>query len=145
MLSQFFSQYSSAILIVAVLAFALARSVSGVKRSRRREKPDPAPVFGPIRGMYVCYQCDLIFNTAQCPGCQEEAKVPLIHLTGSILEDERVSAVTNRISPSGSRNLPALPRQQPVQPVALTNSSNGDSAEVPVRILFAPESGRELS
>jgi hypothetical protein len=145
MLSRFFSQYASAIFIVAVLAFALARSVSGVKRSGRKEKPDPPPVFGPIRGMYVCYQCDLIFNTARCPGCQEEALIPLIHLTGSIQEDERVSAVTKRIGPNGSRNLSVLPRQQPVQPVALTNSTNGDSAEVPVRILFAPEGGRELS
>jgi hypothetical protein len=146
MLKGLFSEYATAVFMAAVLAFAIARVVSSGKNSRRREKPDPVPVFGPIRGMYVCYQCDTIFNTAQCPYCREEASIPLIHLTGSLLEDERVSVVTRRIDVRAGRNLPALQNElAATAPATALKPANGDGSGVPVRILFAPERGRELS
>src|SRR5271157_5852608 len=81
-----------------VLLFLLV--LSGIIASRkkpRKERPDPPFIFGPIRGMYVCYQCDTIFNTPRCPECLAEAALPLIHLTGSITEDERVAALIRKM------------------------------------------------
>lgn len=149
MLSGLFTQYASAAFIVAVVALVLSRLAFSGKKSRRKEKPDPPAIFGPIRGMYVCYQCDTIFNTTQCPGCHEEAAIPLIHLTGSIMEDVRVAAVTNRLKVRANWKLPSLQNEQAIQPAPavapVPNSSNGDASEVPVKFLFAPERGRELS
>ncbi|MDA8306521.1 MAG: hypothetical protein M0Z81_06820 [Deltaproteobacteria bacterium] len=145
MLNGLFTHYASVIFVGAVLAFALSRVLSYGKNSRRKEKSDPPAIFGPIRGMYVCYQCDTIFNTVECPVCHEEALIPLVHLTGSITEDERVAAVTNRLSSRGDWKLQAIENEQQVQPApAPQSSNNGDASEVPVRFLFAPR-GRELS
>lgn len=147
MLNGLFTHCASEIFIGAVLAFALTRVISSGANSRRKEKPDPPAVFGPIRGMYVCYQCDTVFNTAQCPGCREEALIPLIHLTGSIVEDGRVAAVANRLNARANSKQALLQNEQVVQPLpaSLPESSNGNGAEVPVRILFAPQRRGELS
>ncbi len=147
MLNGLFTHYASEIFIGAVLAFALTRAISSGGKSRRKEKPDLPAVFGPIRGMYVCYQCDTVFNTAQCPGCREEALIPLIHLTGSIEEDGRVVAVAKRLSARVNSKRAPLQNEQVVQPspASLPESSNGGGAEVPVRFLIAPQRRGELS
>lgn len=145
MISGLFTNYGSAVFIVAFTAFILSCVMASGRKFRRKEKPDPVPIFGPIRGLYVCYQCDTVFNTAQCPNCHEEAAIPLIYLTGSILEDERVVAITNRIKTRGDWKL-SLPQGEQPAPASLPNPSNGkDSSEVPVSFLFSQQRGRELS
>jgi hypothetical protein len=148
MINGLFTHYASGIFMGAVFVFALSRVVSSSGRySRRREKPDPPSIFGPIRGMYVCYQCDTIFNTTQCPQCHEEASIPLIHLTGSVLEDERVASVLRGLNARTNWKLPPFQNEQAVQPApaSVAETSNGEASEVPVRILFSPQRGRELS
>ena len=147
MLDGLFTHYASKIFIGAVLTFALSRFVACGKKKRRKEKPDPAAIFGPIRGMFVCYQCDTVFNTSQCPGCHEEGSIPLIHLTGSILEDERVAAVANRMNGRPGRKAASFNNELMVQPgqAPVPEAPNGDASEVPVRIVFSPQRGRELS
>ncbi|MGC8491064.1 MAG: hypothetical protein ACP5SH_04930, partial [Syntrophobacteraceae bacterium] len=141
MLSELFTNHGSAVFMVAFTAFVLSCVMASGRKFRRKEKLDPPPIFGPIRGMYVCYQCDTIFNTALCPNCNEEASIPLIHLTGSIQEDERVAAITNRIKTRGDWKL-SLPRGEQAVPASLPNPANGngkDSSEVPVTLLFSPQ------
>lgn len=147
MLDGLLNHYASVILIVAALALVLSRILAASRRARRRERPDPEAIFGPIRGMYVCYQCDTVFNTAYCPGCHEEAVVPLINLTGSILESENVVAIVSRIKARTNWKLAAVPSEQAIQaaPASLPKPANGDASEAPVRLMYEPERGRELS
>ncbi|MDR3569997.1 MAG: hypothetical protein P4L43_18395 [Syntrophobacteraceae bacterium] len=148
MVGGLFTHYALEIFMGAVFVFALSRIVSSGRNYRRREKPDPPAIFGPIRGMYVCYQCDTIFNTTQCPGCYEEASIPLIYLTGSIMEDERVRAVARRLNTRANRKPAPLQNEQtvvPPAPASVAQSANGEASEVPVRIVFSPQRGRELS
>lgn len=91
-------------IFLGVLFFLVLSSlICSQKKRGRRERPDPVIIYGPIRAMYVCYQCDTIFNSSRCPRCNEEAVVPLIQLTGSIMEDERIAAVVGRLQGPGTR------------------------------------------
>ena len=145
MLNVLFTNYDSAIFIGAVLVFVFFLALFSGKKGRRKEKGDPPAIFGPIRGMFVCYQCDTIFNTTLCPVCHEEASIPLILLTGSIVEDERVAAVTNRLKARANWKLTPLQIEQAIHPASVANSSNGDAPVVPVTFLYTPERSRELS
>jgi len=95
--AQFFTNYIETFLLGVLLFLVLLGLIALSKKKRQREKYDPPFIFGSIRGMYVCYQCDTIFNSPRCPGCDEEAVVPLVQLTGSIIEDERVAAVVSKL------------------------------------------------
>jgi len=96
MLSELFTNHSQAAFVI-ILLWVVLLGVIFSRRKSRKERPDPPCIFGPIRGMYVCYQCDTIFNTPQCPTCNEEAAIPLIHLTGSIIQNERLTAMIDRL------------------------------------------------
>ncbi len=121
------------------------------RKKARKERPDPPVVFAPIRGMFVCYQCDTIFNTPRCPECNEEAVVPLIQLTGNIIGDERVAAVIGKLQRRSDWKLPIF---QPLEdglaivPKAASRKKapNGGASEVPLPIaVHESERGRELS
>ena len=65
------------------------------------------PVFAPIRKMYICYQCDTVFNTDICPNCQEKAVIPLSRLTGIVTET--IKKVKEKINiPSEEYSTPEL-------------------------------------
>lgn len=147
MLNGLLTNYASELFIVTALGLILWRIVAANRRAQRKEKPDPPAIYGPIRGMYVCHQCDTIFNTTYCPGCHEEAVVPLINLTGSILEDENVAAIVSRLKARANWKPASVPSEQAVQaaPAALPKAANGDASEVPVRLMYEPERVRELS
>jgi len=144
---------NNGLIIFPGLLFLLV--LSGVISSRkksRKEKPDPPSIFGPIRDMFVCYQCDTIFNTTRCPGCNEEAVIPLIHLTGIVLDDERVAAVIDKLQNHRTWKLPAfqvLQGEQPVmpEPASRKKPPNGSAPEVPmsISVLEASERSAELS
>jgi|GEM_PF-6575552 hypothetical protein len=148
MVNELFKDHALVIFISVMFLLVLARLISLSKKSRE-EKPDLPFLFGPIRGMYVCYQCDTIFNMLRCPVCDEEAILPLIHLTGSILENERVAAVIGKMQGRSTWKAPTLQTfqdGQAVTPASRPRASNGGASEVPVTIA-APtcERGRELS
>ncbi len=142
MLIGFFSHCALAIFLLAFLSLATAGVVSLGKKSRGKDRPDPPAIFAPIRGMYVCYQCDTIFNTAQCPGCHEDALIPLIHLTGTLMENERVSAVAVRLKEHAVRRFPAPESQLSA---CLPTPPNGDASKVPMTFLLESQRGGELS
>src|SRR5208283_4667647 len=105
MLSELFANHGESVFIVALIWVVLL-GVTFSGRKSRKERPDPPSIFGPIRGMYVCYQCDTIFNTPQCPVCEEEATIPLIYLTGSVMQHERLTAMISRPQERGTLKLP---------------------------------------
>ncbi len=148
MLNELFTNHGSAVFLSVLLLLTLASLISSSKKSRK-ERPDPPIIFAPIRGMYVCYQCDTIFNTPQCPECNEEAVIPLIHLTGSILENETASAVIGKLQGHHTWKLPTFQTFQygkAITHASRPEASNGGAPEVPVAIeVLASESGRELS
>ena len=151
MLSNFLMDNSLVIFPGILLLLVLSGIISSRKKSRK-EKPDPPAIFGPIRSMYVCYQCDTVFNTPYCPECNEEAVVPLIHLTGIVNDDERVAAVIDKLQNHRTWKLPAfqmLQGEQPVkpEPASVKKPPNGTATEVPVSIsvLRSSERSPELS
>ncbi len=107
MLSELFTNHGESVFIVA-LVWVVLLGVIFSRRKSRKERPDPPSIFGPIRGMYVCYQCDTIFNTAQCPRCHAEAMIPLIQLTGSVIQNERLSAMIDRLQVRSTWKMPAF-------------------------------------
>ncbi len=148
MLNDLFTNHGSVIFFSILLLVVLSGLISSRKKSRK-ERPDLPLIFAPIRGMYVCYQCDTIFNTARCPKCGEEAVIPLIHLTGSVMEDERVASVLGRLQRRSTWKLPTFQSFQDGQAVTSESRpevSNGSASEVPVTIaVLSSERGRELS
>ncbi len=148
MLNEFITNHGPVIFLGLLLLLVLSGIIFSGKKSRT-EKPDPPSIFAPIRGMYVCYQCDTIFNTAQCPLCNEDAAIPLIHLTGSILENDRLAAVMEKLQGRSTWKLPtfqAFEEGQEVAPGYMPEVSNGGASEVPMTIsALRPERSRELS
>jgi hypothetical protein len=148
MLNEFFTDHGFVIFLSVTFLLVLSSFISFNKRYRG-EKPDPPMIFGPIRGMYVCYQCDTIFNTCRCPKCNEEAIIPLIHLTGSVLENEKVAAVIGKLQGSSAWKVPTFQtfqEGQAVTPASRRKGSNGGASEAPVTIAaLTSERGRELS
>jgi hypothetical protein len=131
-LSELYIDHGSAIFIGTLLCTVLA-GVMFSRKKPRLERPEPPAIFGPIRGMYVCYQCDTIFNTTRCPRCKEDAAIPLVQLTGSIEEDKKLSSVIGKLKDPGAWKLPAFPDKQMVAlaPACKPQSKNGAS-EVPM-------------
>jgi len=147
MLSEFFTNHVSAIFLGILICLVLSRLIASFRKTRK-EKPDPPFIFGPIRGMYVCYQCDTVFNTPQCPVCDEQAVIPLIHLTGSVIEDQRVAAVLRRLQEPTILKLSTFKNQQAAATASESRpeSANGGMSEVPVVFsVFESETGQELS
>ena len=148
MVNEPFTNYGSAIFLGAFLCIVLTIAIS-LRKESRREKPDPPFIFGPIRGMYVCYQFDTIFNTPRCPECLEEAVIPLIRLTGSLIEDERVGAVIGKLQGRSTWKLPIFQTfqdGQAVTPASWPEASNGGASEIPMTIEVLPSKrGRQLS
>jgi len=105
MLTELFMNHSQAAFIAILLGVVLVGVIFS-RRRPRKERPDPPSIFGPIRGMFVCYQCDTVFNTALCPRCHEEAMIPLIQLTGSVIQNERLTAMLDRLQMRGTFKLP---------------------------------------
>jgi hypothetical protein len=132
MLNEVYTNHGSAIFLGTLLCFVLFCILSSGRKSRK-EKPDPPSLFAPIHGMYVCYQCDTIFNTAQCPICGEEAAIPLVHLTGSITEHESLAVVIGKLQEHSTWKLPTFPARQAIilAPPPGPKSSNGGVSEVP--------------
>jgi hypothetical protein len=79
--------------------------------------------------MYVCYQCDTVFNTVRCPKCDEEAVIPLVHLTGSIVEDKRIAPVIGKLQEHSAWKLPAVEAERLIvlESARRPKSSNGVS------------------
>ena len=148
MLNEFFTDHGY-MMFFSVIFFLVLSSLISFKRRYREEKPDHRMIYGPIRGMYVCYQCDTIFNTLRCPKCNEEAIVPLIHLTGSVLQTEKVTAVISKLQTSSTWKIPAFQTLQDgeaVTPASRPKASNGAASKVPVKIpVLTSERGSELS
>jgi hypothetical protein len=148
MLNDFFTNHGY-VIFFSILFFLVLSGIISSRKKYRRERPDPPSIFAPIRGMYVCYQCDTIFNTARCPECDEEAVIPLIHLTGSIIEDKRVAAVIGKLEGRGAWKLPVfqtLPDGQAVASASRPKASNGSASEIPATIeVLSSERGRQLS
>jgi predicted transcriptional regulator len=148
MLTDLFANHGSVIFLSILLLLVLSGLISSRKKARK-ERPDPPFIFAHIREMYICYQCDTIFNTARCPECNEEGIIPLIHLTGSIIEDERVAAVIGKMQGRSTWKLPIFHTFQNGQAVASASRpevSNGAASEVPVTIGLLPSArGSDLS
>jgi hypothetical protein len=147
MLSELIANHGETALIV-ILLWVVLSGVIFSRRKSRKERPDPPSIFGPIRGMYVCYQCDTIFNTAQCPECHEEARIPLIHLTGSVLQNERLTAVIRELQERSTLKLPIFQKSDADTPAhaARPEPVNGGASEVPLTLsLLGSERSRELS
>ncbi len=148
MLNDFFTNHGSVIFLSVLFFLVLSGLISSRKKSRQ-ERPDPPFIFAPIRGMYICYQCDTIFNTVRCAECNEEAIIPLIHLTGSIIEDKRAAAVIGKLQGRSTWKLPTFQTLQDGQAVASASrpeAPNGGASEVPVTIeVLSSERGRQLS
>ena len=107
MLSELFTNHGESAFIVALIGVVLLGVIFS-RRKSRKERPDPPSIFGPIRGMFVCYQCDTIFNTDQCPRCHTEAMIPLIKLTGSVIQNERLNAMIDRLQVRSTWEMPAF-------------------------------------
>jgi hypothetical protein len=97
MLNELYAHHGSAIFLGTLICVVLLSAILSLRKKPRKDRPEPPAIFGPIRGMYVCYQCDTVFNTPQCPTCREEATIPLIHLTGSIVQNDRFTAMIDRL------------------------------------------------
>jgi len=128
MLSELYTNHGAAIFL-GTLACIIFLEVISVRRKPRKERPDPPAIFGPIRGMYVCYQCDTVFNTIRCPRCNEDAVIPLVHLTGSIVEDRRIAPVIGKLEERRTWKLPAFEDKRVVKlaPAGRPKPSNGAS------------------
>ena len=135
MLNDFFANYGSMVFLGALILLVMSRIISSSRKSRK-ERSDPPFMFGPIRGMYVCYQCDTIFNTPKCPVCNEDATIPLIHLTGSVMQFERVSALISKLQENNSWKIPVSQDGQAITLALSTRPElvNNDELEVPVAI-----------
>jgi hypothetical protein len=147
MLNELYTNYGSGIFLGTLFCIVLLIAVS-VRKKPRKERPDPPSIFGPIRGMYVCYQCDTIFNTVRCPGCNEDAVIPLVHLTGSILEDNRVASVISKLKERSAWEMPSFQDKQTatLEPASMLVSSNGGVSKVPLPVsVLRSERGPELS
>ena len=148
MLNDIFSNHGL-VIFLSVFFLLVSSLFINFRRKPREEKPDGPLIFGPVRGMYVCYQCDTIFNTRQCPECGEEAVIPLIHLTGSITENERVASVISKMQTPGDWKMPAFRTFQDTQivaPSSVPENANGDASKVPLTMeVLKPERSRELS
>jgi uncharacterized alpha/beta hydrolase family protein len=148
MLSEFVTNHGEAAFVV-ILLWVVLLGVIFSRRKSRKERLDPPSIFAPIRGLFVCYQCDTIFNTPQCPVCEEEAAIPLIHLTGSVIQNERLSTLIDRLQERGTLKLPVFQYTDADAPAAAASrpgSANGGASEVPLTLsLPRPEKSRELS
>ncbi len=145
MLNELFTNHGSVIILSTIILLVFSGLISSRKRYRK-ERPDPPIISAHIHGMYVCYQCDTIFNTPQCPECNEEAVIPLIRLTGSILENEGIAAVMGKLQERSTWKLPTFQDRQAVAPASGSEVYNGGASEVPVTIeVITPERNRELS
>jgi hypothetical protein len=72
-------------LTIAIAGMLFAMYLSKKHRSRTQVVESlPTCCGNSIHGMFICYQCDTIFTTAYCPGCNEPAAIPLVRLTGSL-------------------------------------------------------------
>jgi uncharacterized alpha/beta hydrolase family protein len=133
MLSELITNHGQTALIVILLWVVLLGVILSRKKSRK-DRPDPPSIFGPIRGMYVCYQCDTIFNTAKCPKCYEEAMIPLVQLTGSVIQNERLTAMISRLQGSSTLKLPIFQNSHVETPTPASRPEpvNGDASEVPL-------------
>jgi len=150
MLNELFTNHG--LLVFSGLLFLVVLlSLISTSRKYRKERPDPPMIFAPIRGMYICYQCDNIFNTPRCPACDEEAVIPLVHLTGSIMEEDRITAVIDKLQDRRTWRLPKVKTFIDGQAFASVaspepGSLNGDGSEVPVKSpMIREERPRELS
>jgi len=83
--SEMLIKYVIPVILTLFVAYTI-RKTSRTKWTRYNESMDTNILYGPIRGMFVCYECDTIFNTPMCPECHEEAVIPLIRLTGSVTD-----------------------------------------------------------
>ena len=128
MLNELYMNHGSAIFLGTLISIVLIGAIA-FRSKPRKDRPEPPAIFGPIRGMYVCYQCDTVFNTPQCPTCHEEATIPLIHLTGSIAQNERFTAMIDRLQEHSAWKLPAFEDKRVVvlEPARRPKSSNGVS------------------
>ena len=150
MLKEFFTDHGVELFPIVVL-FLVLLAIRSSKKKVRKERPDPPLIYGPIRGMYVCYQCDTVFNTPRCPECLEEAVIPLIHLTGSLTEDERVAAVIGKLQGHTTSKLPRfqivpLPAASSSASASGSKGSNGSASEFPAIITtVTSERSSELS
>ena len=132
--NQLSTNYVQILFLGALMLLVIIGLISSGKK-RRKEELDPSFVYGSIREMYVCYQCDTIFNTLRCPVCNEEAVIPLVQLTGSIMENERLAAVIGKLQRCNSLQSPSgqtfLDRQDVLPVVARRPEfSNGSVSEV---------------
>jgi len=125
-LNALFTNHGSAIFLGTLLCIVLVGVISR-RQKPREERPDPPEIFAPIRGMYVCYECDTVFNTIRCPKCNEDAVIPLVHLTGSIEEDKRIASVVAKLQEHSTWNLPVFQDKQVVAlaPPCRPEPSNG--------------------
>ena len=147
MLSEFVTNHGEAAFVV-ILLWVVLLGVIFSRRKSRKERLDPPSIFAPIRGLFVCYQCDTIFNTPQCPVCEEEAAIPLIHLTGSVIQNERLSTLIDRLQERGTMKLPIFQYADVEVPEAPSRlePTNGGASELPLTLsLLRSEKGRELS
>ena len=147
MLNELLTNHGGAAFVVILLGVVLLGVLFSRRRSRS-ERPDPPSIFGPIRGMYVCYQCDTVFNTTQCPVCHEEATIPLIHLTGSVILNDRLTALMDRLQERSTWKLPTFAESEAAAaaPSSRLESPNGGASEVPLTVaLLRSERSRELS
>ena len=128
MLNELYAHHGSAIFLGTLICVVLLGAIS-LRKKPRKQRPEPPAIFGPIRGMYVCYQCDTVFNTPQCPTCHEEATIPLIHLTGSIAQNDRFTAMIDKFQEHNVCKLPAFEdkRVGVLEPARRPKSSNGVS------------------
>lgn len=147
MLNEFFTNHGEVVFVGILLSLVMLLIISTSRRKSRKERPDPPSIYAPIRGMYVCYQCDTIFNTPRCPECNEEAVVPLIHLTGSLIKNERITTVIEKMQGRTTWKLPIFQTFQDVEAVTPgPEVINGGASEVPVTIaVLSSERGPELS
>jgi len=128
MLNEIYAHYGSAIFLSTLVCIVLLGAIC-FRNKPRKDRPEPPAIFGPIRGMYVCYQCDTVFNTVRCPKCNEDAVIPLVHLTGSIVEDKRIAPVIGKLQEHSAWKLPATEEKRVVvlEPARRPKSSNGAS------------------
>jgi hypothetical protein len=136
MLNELFANHGSSIFIGILLCLVILLVLSASRKKSRQERPDSPPIFGPIRGMYVCYACDTIFNTARCPTCAEEAVIPLVQLTGTIAEDDRIAVVISKLREPGPYRLPALRDIKTIAPAPalMPEPTNGSASQDPAAL-----------
>jgi hypothetical protein len=131
MLNELYAHHGSVIFLGTLVCIVIL-GATFARTKPRKEKPDPPAIFGPIRGMYVCYQCDTVFNTIRCPNCDEDAVIPLVHLTGSIVQNDRIMAMTDRLQVRSTRKLPTRQNDETDRPAPTyrPEATNGGAHEV---------------